>query len=174
MKRKITIAVLIIACFLVESTIFRHLKLASVAPNLMVVLTSSFGFMRGSKEGMFVGFFSGLLLDTFFCFGSLFGFYALVYMLLGYTNGLFHRLFFPDDIKLPLALIGASELSYGVVIYLFLFMMRSKFEFGYYLSHIILPELLYTILVTLVLYQLILRINNRLETEEKRSASKFV
>ena len=40
--------------------------------------------------------------------------------------------------------------------------------------HIILPELVYTILVTLVLYQVILHVNKRLEAEEQRSASKFV
>ena len=39
---------------------------------------------------------------------------------------------------------------------------------------IILPELVYTILVTLALYQIILHINKKLEEEEQRSASKFV
>ena len=37
-----------------------------------------------------------------------------------------------------------------------------------------LPELVYTILVTLVLYQIILHINRKLEKEEQRSASRFV
>ena len=36
------------------------------------------------------------------------------------------------------------------------------------------PELIYTILVTIVLYFLILKINQRLEAVEKRSAAKFV
>ncbi|MEG2985950.1 MAG: rod shape-determining protein MreD [Lachnospiraceae bacterium] len=174
MRRKITIATMIIICFLLEGTLFHRLSFGSITPNLMIVLTSSFGFMRGSKEGMFVGFFSGLLMDTFFCFGTLFGFYALLYMVIGYINGLFQRLFYDEDVKLPLVLIAASELVYGVVIYLFLFLMRSKFEFGYYLGHVIIPELVYTILVTVVLYRIILKINRRLEAEEKRSASKFV
>ena len=42
------------------------------------------------------------------------------------------------------------------------------------LGHVIIPELIYTILVTLGLYQIILHVNQRLEAEEKRSASKFV
>ena len=34
-----------------------------------------------------VGFFSGLMIDLFY--GSLFGFYALLYMYIGYLNGVF-------------------------------------------------------------------------------------
>ena len=43
-----------------------------------------------------------------------------------------------------------------------------------YLNRIIVPELIYTIVITLGLYPLILFINHKLEAEEKRSASKFV
>ena len=48
------------------------------------------------------------------------------------------------------------------------------FDFAGYLFDIIMPELVYTILVTLLLYQIILKINKKLEAEEQRSASKFV
>lgn len=174
MKRKIVTAAVIVLSFLLQCTIFRYLTLASIAPNLLVIVTSSFGFMRGRKNGMFVGLFSGLLMDVFFTFGGLLGFYALLYMLIGYVNGLFRRLFYDDDLKLPLALIAASELLYGLAVYFLLFMMRSRFQFPYYLIHVIIPELVYTIAVTVVLYQIILRVNQKLETEEKRSASKFV
>lgn len=174
MKRKIVTAAVIVLSFLLQCTIFRYLTLASIAPNLLVIVTSSFGFMRGRKTGMFVGLFSGLLMDIFFSFGSLLGFYGLIYMLIGYINGLFRRLFYDDDLKLPLGLIAASELLYGLAVYFLLFMMRSRFQFPYYLLHIMIPELVYTIAVTVVLYQIILKINQKLETEEKRSASKFV
>lgn len=46
-------------------------------------LTVSFGFMRGKKEGMFVGFFCGLLIDIFY--GSMIGFYALIYMYMDFA-----------------------------------------------------------------------------------------
>jgi rod shape-determining protein MreD len=39
---------------------------------------------------------------------------------------------------------------------------------------VILPEALYTIVVTIILYPLILKINQKLEEKEKRSAQKFV
>ena len=40
--------------------------------------------------------------------------------------------------------------------------------------NIIVPELVYTMLVTIVLYMILLKINQRLELIEKRSAKKFV
>ena len=172
MKRKIVTICIVLLCFLLECTVFQSLSLASVTPNLLIVATSAFGFMRGKKEGMFVGFLSGLLIDIIF--GELIGFYAIIYTLIGYANGFFKRIFYDDDIKLPLILITASDFLYGNIVCLFLFVMRSKFRYWYYLKNIIIPELIYTILVTLVLYQIILHINKKLELEEKRSASKFV
>ena len=161
MKRKIVIALMIIVCFLLQSTLFQSLSLASISPNLLIILTSAYGFMKGKKEGMAVGFFCGLLEDIFF--GRLLGMHALIYMYIGYANGYFNQIFYGEDIKLPMALISASELAYGLGTYLIMFLMRSRFDFFYYLKRIILPELLYTIIVTLFVYRIIYMIDQKLE-----------
>ena len=165
MRRKAVIAVLIILCFILQCTVFQALALAGISPNLLLIVTTSLGFMRGEKEGMAVGFFCGLLTDIFF--GSLFGFYALLYMFLGYGSGLFHMMFYDEDIKLPMVWIALSELVYGLSVYFFMFLMRSKFDFGFYFTHIILPELVYTVALTLVMYRLIRRLNRMLERWEE-------
>jgi rod shape-determining protein MreD len=171
-RRPLITITIIVVCFLLETTVFQRLGFASITPNLLIIVTSSFGFMRGKKEGMLVGFCCGLLADIFF--GDLIGFYALFYTLLGYVNGFFKRIFYPEDVKLPIFLIASSDFILGNAVCVFMFVMRSKFHYFYYLGHVIIPELIYTILITLILYQVILRINRSLETEEKRSASKFV
>ena len=56
MKRKIVIVLIILLGFLLQSTVFKTLSIGSISPNLMVIVTSSFGFMRGKKEGLWVGF----------------------------------------------------------------------------------------------------------------------
>ena len=171
-KRFFITAVIIIAAYLLQCTVFSSLELAGIKPNLLIIITASFGFMRGSREGMLVGFVSGLLADI--QFGDMIGFYALIYLLIGFINGLFQRLYFDEDIKLPLFLISFSEFVYGIIVYFLTYLLRSDFNFLLYLNKIILPELIYTIVITLVLYPLILFINHKLEAEEKRSASKFV
>lgn len=172
MKRKVITFFIILISFFLQSTLFVKLKFGAVSPNLMLVVTSSFGFMRGRKSGMAVGAISGLLVDIFW--GQLLGFHTLLYTVIGYLNGSFERLFYDEDIKLPIVLISASEFLYGICIYVFVYMLQGDFEFGTYLFSIIIPELVYTILVTLILYQVILHINRKLESEEQRSASKFV
>jgi len=172
MKRKIVTGLIILICFLLESTIFHKLTFASISPNLMIIVVSSFGFMRGKKTGMIVGFISGLLVDLLW--GNMLGFHMLIFTVIGYLNGTFERLFYDEDIKLPIILIAASELIYGLIIYGCMYMLQGDFLFGNYLFHIILPELVYTILVTLIVYQIILRINRKLESEEQGSASRFV
>lgn len=172
MRRKVTIFFIIVICFLLQSTVFQALSFASISPNLLIVVVSSFGFMRGRKEGMWIGLFCGLLLDIFF--GDVFGFYTIVYMVIGYINGMFRKIFYPDDIKLPMMLILGSNLVLGLIMYLLRFFPRKKVHFGYYLGHIIIPEMIYTLVITLGLYFILLKINQHLEKIEKRSAAKFV
>ena len=171
MRRKITVFLIIAVCYLLQSTVFQALSFASISPNLMIVVVSAFGFMRGKKEGLWIGFFTGLLLDVFT--GSILGFYALLYIV-GYFNGFFRKMFYPEDIKLPMLLIAVSDFSCSLIIYFLLFLFRGKFDILYYLLNIMIPELVYTMVVTIFLYFIILKINQKLETIEKRSAVKFV
>ena len=172
LKRTAACAVMIVLCFLLETTVFRKLELASIIPNLLIIVTSSFGFMRGKKEGLLIGFFCGLLKDVMI--GQLLGLYALIYMVIGYGNGFFRSIFYDDDVKLPLSLIAASDLIYSLIVYVLLFLLQSDFNFSIYFRQVIMPELVYTVLVSFGLYHVILFVNRRLEEEEKRSASKFV
>lgn len=172
MKRKAMTFLIIFICFLIQSTILKTFELGSIRPNLLLIVVTSFGFIRGKKTGIWVGVICGLFADVFW--GNLLGFYTLIYVIIGYINGSFRRLFYDEDIKLPLALVGMSEIIYGLIVYLCMFMLQGEFDFAYYLFHIILPELVYTVLVTLVLYQIILYFNHKLEKEEQRSASRFV
>ena len=162
----------VFTCFLLQSTVFPNLAFGGIIPNLMIVVTASYGFMRGRKSGLLVGFFSGLIMDIFF--GSILGYYALIYMYIGYLNGIFKKMFFPEDIKLPIALIVGSDFLYNIIIYVLTFLLKGRFQFLYYFLNIIIPEMVYTIIVTCVLYPLLLLVENLLERREKEGASKIV
>lgn len=106
-KRIIITAVLILAAYLIQCTVLPFLEIAGIKPNLLIIVTSSIGFMRGSREGMYTGIAAGLLTDI--QFGDMIGFYAMIYLLIGFINGLFRQVYFDEDIKLPLFLITISE-----------------------------------------------------------------
>ena len=91
--RRTMICILMIALlFIVQTSIFSHLELAGVVPNLLLAFTALVGFMRGRKEGMLVGLFAGFILDSFS--GQLFGIYAFTFLFLGFLNGFLRKLFF--------------------------------------------------------------------------------
>lgn len=128
--------------------------------------------MRGEKQGILAGFVNGLFVDIFF--GDIIGLYALLYMYIGYLNGKFSRIFYPEDLKLPLALITLSDLSYGMVCYIVLFLLRGRLNFPYFFFHIILPETVYTIVMSIVLYPILLTLYKKLNMDENRSEPEFV
>lgn len=172
MRKVIISAVFVVACFLLQSTVFRALSFGGIIPNLMLIVTASYGLIRGKKSGLLVGFFSGLLIDIFF--GSLLGFYALLYMYIGYANGVFRKIFYPEDIKLPIIFILTSDLAYGLICYILLFLLNGRFNFLYYFLNIILPEMVYTIVITCGLYPLLLFTERRLECLEREGVTKIV
>ena len=153
MKRGIVTAVLVFICFILQTSVFELIKLAGITPNILLILISSVAVMRGQKPGMIVGFFSGLLMDIFY--GSTIGGFAFLYMVFGFVDGFFNRIYYSDDNILPLVLIG---------------LLQNHLQIIYYLKNIILPEMVYTVAVGLVCYQILLRINDWLEKNEKRGA----
>lgn len=172
MLRKVVFTCLVIVCFVLQSGVFGTIPLIGTVPNLMIVITACSGFMQGEKAGLFTGFFCGLMMDIFF--GEFLGFHALVMMYTGFINGKFANVFFKEDIKLPMLLVVASDLTYGVIYYIFWFLLRGKTDFLHYLMNVIFPETVYTILITFFLYPVILKIHVWLEGLERRSEQKFV
>ena len=159
-----TMTLLILITFILQSTVFQSLSIASIAPNLLLILTVSFGFMRGKKEGILVGFFCGILIDIFY--GNLLGFYALIYMYIGYLNGFLCKVYYDEDVKVPMILTAISDLAYGFAVYGLQFMLRGRLHVMNYVWHIMLPEMIYTVLITVIIYRPLYRLNHWLTERE--------
>lgn len=172
MRRKVTMILLILVSIILQSTVCEMIAVASIKPNLLIILTVSFGLMRGRRDGMLTGFFCGLLTDLFF--ESILGFNAVIYMWVGYFSGYFYRIFYDDDIKTPLFLISFSDLAYGIIQYGFMFLLRGRIQFFYYLQRVILPEVLYTLIFTIVCYRILYAINRWLCYSDKRGVDSIV
>ena len=65
MRRRIVLFIIITLCFLLQTTLFKTLSFANISPNLLIIAVSSFGFMRGKKEGLWVASFAACLLTYF-------------------------------------------------------------------------------------------------------------
>ena len=81
-RRKLFYILAILVCFILQTTVFQGLAIGSIVPNLLLIATISFGFMQGKVTGIWTGFLCGILKDIFY--GNLLGFYALIYLCIGY------------------------------------------------------------------------------------------
>ena len=115
---------------------------------------------------MLYGFIAGLLMDLFY--SGPFGFYTLFFVNMGYVNGICTKYYYEDYITLPLILSLVNELAYNGYVYIFSFLIRNRLDIVYYLREIILPETIFTVVATLLLYRSFLFTNRRLEELEKR------
>lgn len=157
MKSKLVLFGTILVCFLLQCTLLHTISIGSITPNLMLILCVSMGLMRGRKCGMWTGFFSGLLIDLFY--GSLFGVYALISMYCGYFCGYACRIYYDDDIKVPLALTALADVLYNLAVYALQFLLRGRLGLSVYLMRIILPEVFYTVFITLFVYRVFYYVN---------------
>ncbi len=141
----------ILLAFLIQTSVVPLIPFLSASPNLLLILTFSFGFMHGSLPGMLYGLGAGLLMDMFY--SGPFGFYSLIFIFIGYVNGFFSRFYYEEYLTLPMVICVFSELSYHLYIYVFRFLIRAKLDIPYYFLHIVFPSIVFSMLVTLVLYR---------------------
>ncbi len=172
MKRILINLVLMVLAFTVQTCIFPLIPFFSASPNLLLIMTFSMGFIYGKDAGMLYGLFAGILLDLFG--GGRFGFYSLLFIYIGYLNGIFSRYYYEDYITLPMVLAIANELAYNLYIYVFQFLIRKRLNFLYYLKNIIIPEIIFTVVTTLLIYRLFLFISRKLEEMEQRRDTNLV
>lgn len=166
MKRIAINVLLMILAFTIQNCIFPLLPFLSAAPNLLLILTFSFGFIHGKDAGMYYGLFAGILLDLFY--SGPFGFYTLLFIWIGYANGICTRYYYEDYITLPLILSLVNELAYNLYIYIFRFLIRNRLDFLHYVRQIIIPETIFTVVTTLLIYRFFLFTSRQLEEMEKR------
>ena len=172
MRRFLIYVLLLLGAFLLQNNVFAVSPLIGATPNLLLILTFTTGFVRGKKEGMLVGFFCGLLMDM--AYGEIVGFYALIYLCIGFVNGSISQMFYTEFINMPLLLCILSDFLYNLYIYVFGFLFRGRLDLSSYIPLVIVPEIVYTSVLTLILYPLYLRLAAWLDKLEKRSAKRFV
>ena len=139
---------------------------------MLLVFTCSMGFICGKREGLLTGVLSGFLLDC--VFGTTVGFYSLIYMYLGYGCGIFNHILYTENIITPLIMTGICDFLYGCYIFVFKFALRNRLDFGYYFRSIILPEMIYSVVVAMFLFGVLLFLVRALEKAERRRAESFV
>ncbi len=162
---------IIVLAFIIQSFLSLSGSRLVATPNLLLLVTCIFGFMRGRNYGSVTGLVCGLLVDIFF--GDIIGLYALIYMYVGFFSGLFRKMFYSDHVFMPMLLIFTGDFVYNLACYTFRFLLRNKLDFSFYFEKIIFPEMIFTTFITFVLYKLFYLLNEKILTEQQGSTLSF-
>ena len=162
MKKVLYCVLSILITYVLQVSAFTYLEIAGIRPNLLLMLTCITGFTMGSRMGLL----AGLLLDLMA--GGRVGFTALVYMYAGALNGFFYKDYVKEELMLPMGLVAISTFVYEFLYYVFYFLLQNKLRLSYYLGRIIIPEVIYTVLITLLAYVFIYFIARKVEQSKKR------
>ena len=165
-----TILVIIIA-FLLQTTVFRTFALADVVPNLMLIVTVSYGYIRGRTHGMWIGLVCGLMLDMMY--ESVIGLCGFILMTIGFFIGYVKKIFFTDGILLPVVLMSIGDFTYCLYYYITEFLLRGRLHFFFYFLHVMLPEILYTIPVGIGVFYLIRILEDKMNHGIRRKEDDF-
>lgn len=163
--------ILLILAFTIQICVFPQIAFLSAAPNLLLILVFINGFIDGRAAGICYGLVAGLFMDLFY--SGPFGFYTLFFINAGYINGVFTKYYYEDYITLPLILSITNDLAYNNI-YVFRFLIRARLDFLYYFKEIMVPEIIFTTVTTLLVYRLLLFINRKLEERMQRRDSTIV
>lgn len=159
-KKIIMAAIFIVVCFIIQIALPQLFPSLSVVPNLFLIITISFGFIWGKQAGVLVGFLCGVLLDCYT--GTNIGYNALIYMYIGFFNGFLSHWFYIDTVLLPIILCVISEIIYRGYCYIFEFAVHGRNILHFYVVNRIAPELVFTTIITIFLYGIILNVNDRI------------
>lgn len=170
-KKILIMFILIIVTFIVQNSLSVASGNIVTTPNLLVFLTCILGYIGGQRQGMLVGFVSGILVDIMAA--DIIGMNALIYMYIGYISGIFHRLFYKDMIVLPLSIVFGGDFLYNFGYYIFRFLLRNKLDFSFYMTEVIFPEMIYTTFIAIFIHRILYWIYFKWLEDEQRSTLNF-
>lgn len=172
MRKVLINIILLILAFTIQICVFPQIAFLSSAPNLLLITVFIFGFIEGKEAGMLYGLIAGLFMDLFY--SGPFGFYTLFFINMGYLNGICTKYYYEDYITLPLVLSIVNDLAYNMYIYIFRFLIRNRLNFGHYFIKIMIPEIIFTTVTTLIVYRFFLFIYRKLKAWEQRRDKNLV
>lgn len=169
--RYLTYIILILINFILQTTLFKYIQIINVKPNTTIILIVSFAFMRGEIEGGIIGFFSGLLIDSFF--GQFLGLNAFICFIVGFSCGKLFKEFYENNIIIPFFINLFFDFLYGILFFFFNGLLRGYPNIFPFLKSIIIPEALYTSIVSFFLYRILYIINNKFDKADRRKRNLF-
>ncbi|MGE4215189.1 MAG: rod shape-determining protein MreD [Anaerotignaceae bacterium] len=171
MRRSVTIFAVLVINLVLQSTLMNSIQIRGIIPNTAIIVIVSMSLLRGSTEGAITGVIAGLLQDIFF--GIAFGYYTFWGMLLGFWVGKINKGFYRENYVIPIFICSISTVAYESCIYLTGMLFSGNTDYLYFLINLIIPEMVYNAILTILIYRVLFSINSILEQKEKYKRKLF-
>lgn len=112
-SRSARLALLVVVIVVTQVSVFPHIRLAGVVPDLGLLVALAVGYHEGPEAGAVVGFAAGFGFDLFLT--TPLGLDALTYAIVGYGIGVFESGLFRSPVWLPSFLGAAGGLVGGLL-----------------------------------------------------------
>ncbi len=166
-KIMINIALITVALILyyIQSNFFSWFNIAGIMPNLFVIFVLFIALFANRTIGTIYGVAIGILLD--FLLGNKIGIYAITLGIIGFLAGIFDKNFSKDNRMTIIFMVSGSTVIFEVLNYLLNYIFLSTNVEILNFIKILLIEVIYHILLTIILYPLIQKFGYFIENEYK-------
>ena len=148
--RYLVMTVLFLISLILQSTLFPHLTVAGVKPDLVLILVVFYTLLHGSREGALVGAIGGLLQDLLL--GQNIGMNALAKIMVGYLFGLLEKKIYKENLLIPMAILFLATLMNETILYLLRQYVGSSVGYFTALKNVIISTAIYNSCLTPFIY----------------------
>lgn len=168
MKRtiiNITLVVISIIIYYLQSNFFTWFNIAGIKPNLFVILALFIGLFANRTMGTIYSIVIGLILD--FLIGNKVGINAISLGIVGFLAGVFDKNFSKDSRMTIMIMVAGSTLLFETLRYVLNYMFLSTSIEIFSFIIILIVEIIYNIIITIILYPLMQKFGYYIEDEYK-------
>lgn len=166
-KVLINVALIItfIIIYLLQVNFFSWFKIAEVMPNLFVILVLYIGLFMGHTLGITYGIVFGILLDLLI--GKKIGITSIGLGVVGVIAAKFDKNFSKDSRITVMIMIIFSTAIYEIIAYILQYILLDINAEILQFIRILLVEIIYNTIITIIIYPLFQRIGHDIEDEFK-------
>ena len=164
-KVYITLFIVFLIIYFLQANFFTWFNLAGVKPNVFIILVIFVGLFAGSKVALIYGIIIGIFLDLFI--GKNVGVTSVMLGILGLLGAYFDKSFSKDSRMTIMLMVIVSTLIYETGLYVINAMISSVHIEVIPFATILIIEMLYNAIITIIVYPLFQTVGYRIEEKFK-------
>jgi len=155
--RPLILSIWVILGVVVQATWLAALHLPSqIIPDLILIMTISYGLLRGPEQGLYFGLSAGFFIDL--VSGGIIGVRALSKMIAGFLAGFMEKNIFKDNLLVPAIAVFVGTVVCELFNVIMLSAFKANIDIWYTLLLTILPLAFFNALLAPLVYHFMLKL----------------